>query len=100
MFTDHVLRYQDTPGVKMIVVLGEVRGIGHTGHFQPDRTDISRNSLHKHPSSFQLNYLLNVLCSETLIGGHDISQKAVSLSIDMLNAIQLHNYPERFFKGA
>ncbi len=25
VFTDHVLRYQDTPGVKMIVVLGEVR---------------------------------------------------------------------------
>lgn len=24
VFTDHVLRYQDTPGVKMIVVLGEV----------------------------------------------------------------------------
>lgn len=24
---DHVLRYQDTPGVKMIVVLGEVSGI-------------------------------------------------------------------------
>lgn len=23
-FMDHVLRYQDTPGVKMIVVLGEV----------------------------------------------------------------------------
>lgn len=22
---DHVLRYQDTPGIKMIVVLGEVR---------------------------------------------------------------------------
>lgn len=24
-FMDHVLRYQDTPGTKMIVVLGEVR---------------------------------------------------------------------------
>lgn len=24
-FMDHVLRYQDTPGIKMIVVLGEVR---------------------------------------------------------------------------
>lgn len=24
VFTDHVLRYQDTPGVEMIVVLGEV----------------------------------------------------------------------------
>lgn len=23
-FMDHVLRYQDTPGIKMIVVLGEV----------------------------------------------------------------------------
>uniref|UniRef100_A0AAQ4QE34 ATP-citrate synthase n=1 Tax=Gasterosteus aculeatus aculeatus TaxID=481459 RepID=A0AAQ4QE34_GASAC len=26
VFTDHVLRYQDTPGVKMIVVLGEIGG--------------------------------------------------------------------------
>lgn len=26
-FMDHVLRYQDTPGVKMIVVLGEVRPV-------------------------------------------------------------------------
>uniref|UniRef100_A0A8C5C0D4 ATP-citrate synthase n=1 Tax=Gadus morhua TaxID=8049 RepID=A0A8C5C0D4_GADMO len=27
VFTDHVLRYQDTPGVKMIVVLGEIGGM-------------------------------------------------------------------------
>lgn len=27
VFMDHVLRYQDTPGVKMIVVLGEVRNV-------------------------------------------------------------------------
>ena len=27
-FMDHVLRYQDTPGVKMIVVLGEVSLFG------------------------------------------------------------------------
>ncbi|KAJ3601614.1 hypothetical protein NHX12_032582 [Muraenolepis orangiensis] len=26
VFTDHVLRYQDTPGIKMIVVLGEIGG--------------------------------------------------------------------------
>ncbi|XP_067088884.1 ATP-citrate synthase isoform X1 [Osmerus mordax] len=26
VFTDHVLRYQDTPGVKMIVMLGEIGG--------------------------------------------------------------------------
>jgi hypothetical protein len=25
IYTDHVLRYQDTPGVEMIVMLGEVR---------------------------------------------------------------------------
>lgn len=32
VFTDHVLRYQDTPGVQMIVVLGEVRNKStHTG---------------------------------------------------------------------
>jgi len=30
VFMDHVLRYQDTPGIKMIVVLGEVRGGAHT----------------------------------------------------------------------
>lgn len=33
MFTDHVLRYQDTPGVKMIVVLGEVRNKSCSFHF-------------------------------------------------------------------
>lgn len=29
VFTDHVLRYQDTPGVEMIVVLGEVSNRQH-----------------------------------------------------------------------
>lgn len=32
-FMDHVIRYEDTPGIKMIVVLGEV-GVQYFGHVQ------------------------------------------------------------------
>ncbi|MEQ2177513.1 hypothetical protein GOODEAATRI_004302 [Goodea atripinnis] len=44
VFTDHVLRYQDTPGVKMIVVLGEVQ-FGHAGACanQASETAVAKN---------------------------------------------------------
>uniref|UniRef100_A0A8C9Y556 ATP-citrate synthase n=1 Tax=Sander lucioperca TaxID=283035 RepID=A0A8C9Y556_SANLU len=60
VFTDHVLRYQDTPGVKMIVVLGEwcavwcIVQFGHAGACasQASETAVAKNLALKEAGAF------------------------------------------------